>query len=247
MNHPSRWPSLLQPGWLRPYRAVTGLLTPEELGQVRDGILDSPYLAETDLNARFRGTRGFRVLFRREGLPQVLRDFPRFAPYLERVLHPRCNGFHLNPLVIERGVRVEPHRDLSLGSWLHPLTPDFPVKVSVLYVDRPEGLAGGQLVLHGRRPLATFDPRPNLLVEFLGSLRHEVTEVQSQGPSPPPRISLVCEQYRLTPAQLDRLPTYAVRTRRPFGDFLRAVLGEAPPEPAGPASPPAVGTREGTS
>lgn len=172
---------------------------------------------------------GFSVAFRREGLGHMESHFPEFMEYLTAVLHPAANAFFLNPLVIYRGSRVAPHIDRSLKSWTVPDVPPCPTKVSVLYVDVPKDLEGGAFVLHRRRPVATIQPRKNLLLEFQGKLRHEVTEVLRAGPDPElpqPRISLVCEHYRLAPHLLARVPAFHVRTKRTFEEFLQAELGE---------------------
>lgn len=223
------WPTLTRPGWLRPYRHIPDLLPGEELERLREAILRSHYVADTTLNERFSGTRGFTVVFRRDGIDEVLKHFPEFGAYLYRVLDRSCNAFYLNPLVIRKGARVAPHRDQSLRSWVRPQEPGFPRKVSVLYVQKPEELQGGSLILHRRGPLATIEPRPNTLVEFLGYLRHEVTEVQGQDDLPS-RISLVCEQYRVPKRILDAVPSFAVKSRRGFEDFFREALQEPRPE-----------------
>lgn len=223
------WPTALNPGWLKPFREAPDLLPAEALETLRQDILRSPYLADTTLNERFAGTRGFTVVFTREGLDEVERHFPSFIPYLVKVLHPRCNAFYLNPLVIRKGARVQPHRDRSLRSWVKPREPGYPLKVSVLYVQKPDELRGGQLILHRRGPVGRFDPRPNLLVEFRGFLRHEVTEVVCDGDEIPARISLVCEQYRLPAAVLELVPPFAVKSKRTFEDFMKDAMQEPPP------------------
>lgn len=234
----SSWPSVLRPGWLRPFRTIPDFLEPADLERLREELLASSYLAETTLNERFAGTYGFTVVFKAAGLERLRQHFPALAPYLARVLHPRCNAFYLNPLVIRRGARVAPHIDQSLRSWVSPLEPGFPVKVSVLYLQVPPGLQGGDLVLYrgGDQPLPPIHPRPNLLAEFRGTVRHEVTEVT--GEELPPRVSLVCEQYRLRREVLDEVPDFAVKSKRPFADFLKDVLAPPPPsEPSGEEGP----------
>lgn len=232
-----RWPSLASPGWLRPYRRFDDLLPAEELERLRESLLASPYLADTTLNERFSGTRGFTVVFRRDGIDDVLRHFPDLGGYLFRVLDRSCNAFYLNPLIIRQGARVAPHRDQSLRSWVSPLEPGFPLKVSVLYVQKPAELRGGTLVLYRTGPVTRLDPRPNTLVEFLGSLRHEVTEVQGSPEELPARVSLVCEQYRVGPRILEAVPAFAVKSRRGFGDFMREALQEPPPPEGSQGAP----------
>lgn len=218
--------------YLRPYAVTEEAFPKSWLEECRRKILDSPLLSASTLNYRFSGTLGFSVAFRREGLEQMEAHFPEFMDYLKAVLHPSGNAFFLNPLVIYRGSRVAPHIDRSLKSWTVPDVPPCPAKVSVLYVDVPADLEGGAFVLHRRRPVATVQPRKNLLLEFQGKLRHEVTEVLKAGPDPDlpqPRISLVCEHYRLPPRLLARVPTFHVRTKRSFEEFLQAELDQESP------------------
>lgn len=210
--------------FFRPFRQFEEAYPADWLAELRQKLMANPLLSASTLNARFAGTLGFSVAFRREGLEQVEAHFPEFSLYLRDVLHPRGNAFFLNPLVIYEGGHVAPHVDRSLKSWTVPDMPPYPLKVSVLYVDVPSGLAGGQLILHRYRPLATIQPKTNLLFQFQGKLRHEVTEVDRREIKDP-RISLVCEHYRLPPEQLERVPVFHVRTKRPFEDFLNTALG----------------------
>ena len=85
------------------------------LNSLRMQILSCPYLAASQLSEGFVGTKGFSVIFKRSGIGEVERHFPFFQPYLRVVLKPTCNAFYLNPLVLEAGVRVEPHVDCSLS------------------------------------------------------------------------------------------------------------------------------------
>lgn len=161
-----------------------------------------------NLSRDFVGTRGFSVVFRREGEARVRREFPFFAPYMDRALRADCNAFYLNPLELSAGSRVDPHIDRSLRSYLPEIDP--PACVSVLYVEVPAGMRGGRLVLaRGKRHLGRVEPAAGALVEFEGDLTHSVERVESQGL----RLSLVCEQYRLTDDELARIPGFAVESR----------------------------------
>lgn len=175
---------------------------------LKRAILASPHFTTNTLNRDFVGTRGFSVVFRSDGRPQVERDFPAFVPYLQRALRPDCNAFYLNPLLLERGSRVDPHVDRSLRSYCKEVLP--PVVVSVLYVDVPSELAGGALVLsRGKRQLARVAPTTGSLVFFDGDLTHCIERLESTGS----RLSLVCEQYALEPGEWERIPCYAIETR----------------------------------
>ena len=200
--------------------------------RLRDAILTSPYLSTSTLNERFATTRGFSVTFQRSGLAHVQKVFPIFAPYLERVMERRSNAFFLNPLVLGKGNYVSPHVDCSLRSYTRPLEPPCPSKVSVLYVDVPQPFEGGWLILHRAREVARLVPESNLLIEFQGYLKHEVTAVERCGTesSPAARISLVCEHYRLPPKLLEMIPEFYLNSKRKFEDFLGEALGGQTPE-----------------
>lgn len=175
---------------------------------LRKQILASSYFTVNTLNRDFVGTRGFSVVFRRDGMARLHRAFPYFVPYLSRVLRPDCNAFYLNPLGLVAGSRVDPHIDRSLRSYSTHI--DTPVTVSVLYVEVPASMRGGELVLsRGRRHLARITAATNTLVTFDGDLTHAVARMEGPGD----RLSLVCEQYRLMGPELEQIPELAIETR----------------------------------
>ncbi|MBL9078226.1 MAG: 2OG-Fe(II) oxygenase [Planctomycetes bacterium] len=178
------------------------------LALLRLQIRKSPWFTTNNLNRDFVGTQGFSVVFRRERLAQVVEAFPWAERYLARALRADCNAFYLNPLQLAQGSVVRPHIDRSLHAYVLEVDP--PRAVSVLYVDVPSDLRGGELVLRrGRRFLGRVTPRAGLLVEFEGDLEHAVERVDSAGR----RLSLVCEQYALDDAQLARVPDYRIESR----------------------------------
>lgn len=187
---------------------VADAFPPSYLRTLRRSIRASPYFTVNTLNRDFVATRGFSVVFRRSALEEVLRAFPFFAPYLGRALLPDANAFYLNPLELQRGSRVDPHVDRSLRAYCPTVEP--PAAVSVLYVEVPAGLVGGALVLQrGRKHLARVTPTENTLLTFEGDLTHSIEPVESSTP----RLSLVCEQYCLPDAELERIPSLAIESR----------------------------------
>jgi len=178
------------------------------LRRLRKQLLASPYLAVNTLNRDFVGTRGFSIVFRVEARGEVERAFPCLAPYFARALRPDCNAFYLNPLLLQQGSRVDPHVDRSLRSYCKTILP--PVCVSVLYVDTPADMVGGALVLaRGKKQLARIRPATGSLIVFDGDLTHSIERVEGASS----RLSLVCEQYCLTPDELEEIPSYAIETR----------------------------------
>jgi len=190
------------------YRQQPNVFPPDYLHNLRGEILACPYFAVNNLNRDFVGTKGFSVVFQRSHLAVVERQFPFFRLYLEHALQPNCNAFYLNPLLLKQGSRVDPHIDRSLRSYCKTVDP--PAIVSVLYVQVPTDLQGGELVLrHHKQQVGQIKPRVNTLLYFQGDLTHSVNAVKGTGD----RLSLVCEQYNLDTTELHEIPAFTVESR----------------------------------
>ncbi len=187
---------------------IRSAFAPDHLDALRTQIRRSKLFTVNNLNRDFVGTRGFSVAFTRPQLCRVRAEFPWFGPFLDKALVAEANAFYLNPLQLQAGSRVDPHIDRSLRAYCNDITT--PLCVSVLYVDVPEGMRGGRLVLaRGKKVLARVQPETNLLVTFDGDLTHGVERLDSDGL----RLSLVCEQYQLDERELAAVPDYAIETR----------------------------------
>lgn len=167
-----------------------------------------PYFTTNNLNRDFVGTKGFSVVFQRAGIAEVEQKFPYFKPYINLALRSDCNAFYLNPLLLTAGSRVDPHIDRSLRSYCKTIEP--PAVVSVLYVQLPPDMQGGELVLRcDKRQVGQIKPQVNTLLYFQGNLTHSVNPVQTAGK----RLSLVCEQYSLSESELREIPKFTVESR----------------------------------
>jgi hypothetical protein len=185
-----------------------GLFPPEYLQLVRQQVRKSRFFTVNNLNRDFVGTRGFSVVFRRSNVDRVREQFPWTGPYLDALLRSDCNAFYLNPLQLTQGSNVASHIDRSLHAYILDVDP--PLCVTVLYVEVPAGMRGGDLVLRrGRKFLGRVTPEEGLVVEFDGDLDHGVERVDTPGQ----RLSLVCEQYRLDEDELGQVPEYVVESR----------------------------------
>jgi len=208
-----------QPPWGGLFRLQTFVhrkpeaLSAEQLEAIRAAILGSRLLGENHLSSQFTGTYGFSVTFRREALSEVSAHFPAFAPFLETALVPGCDAFLLNPLLIQNGRGVAPHIDQSLEYCEASI--GNPLAVSVLYVQVPEQLSGGELRLYHRgAQVAALAPMARSLVTFRGDLVHEVAAVEAGAPAlSAARISLVVEQYRVPEHQRAAVPRLEIRNR----------------------------------
>jgi hypothetical protein len=178
------------------------------LSELQGQILACPYFSANNLNRDFVGTKGFSIAFRGSHRSIVEQRFPYFKPYLDRALQPDCNAFYLNPLLLKSGSRVDPHIDRSLRSYCKTIDP--PLLVSVLYIEVPSDLEGGELVLKARdRLVGRIRPQTNTLLFFQGDLTHAINPVTSSGF----RLSLVCEQYHLPPEEWEDIPETRLESR----------------------------------
>jgi predicted 2-oxoglutarate/Fe(II)-dependent dioxygenase YbiX len=193
---------------MKSYTTTQNVLTLEYLANLQGEILASPYFTTNNLNRDFVNTKGFSVVFRRSHIEQVITRFPFFKQYIHLALKPHCNAFYLNPLQLKSGSRVDPHIDRSLRSYCKTIEP--PETVSVLYVNIPPDLSGGELILsdHRKHQIGKINPQNNMLVHFQGHLTHAVNAVKSEGL----RLSVVCEQYCLREELLE-IPEFTVESR----------------------------------
>jgi hypothetical protein len=190
------------------YSLRTHLFSDQYLKDLRGEILACPYFATNNLNRDFVNTKGFSIVFQRSHCAQVEAQFPFFKPYLDQALDPSCNAFYLNPLLLKQGSRVDPHIDRSLRSYCKTIAP--PLLVSVLYVQVPPQLVGGELILRNRKQqVGAIVPQSNALLCFQGDLTHSINAMQTTGD----RLSLVCEQYSLEPDELHEIPEFTIESR----------------------------------
>lgn len=202
---------------LKYYRQHPNAFPITYLHDLRGEILACPYLTINNLNRDFVDTKGFSVVFQRSQLGQVERQFPFFQPYLDQALQPTCNAFYLNPLLLQQGSRVDPHIDRSLRSYCKTIEP--PAIVSVLYIQVPPNLQGGELVLcHHKQQVGQIKPQINTLLYFQGNLTHSINAVKVPGN----RLSLVCEQYSLSEAELQDIPEFTVESRAPKSKLAKS-------------------------
>lgn len=227
------------------HRIHDGALLPERCRSLAEALLAHPLLGESPLAGTFRGSRGFALTFRRDGLDELRRRFSFLEGFLDLALDPGApgsvatfaqrfrkerepNAFFLNLLVLGPGGSVGRHVDATLcaPTGLTNLVPEL---VTVLSV-QPSSLGGGELRLfRGDRRVARISSVEGRLVHFRGSLAHEVSAVPAvEGPRTAPqlRLSLVCEQYCLPPAALSALQPFQVQSKAGFDAYLAVHAGE---------------------
>jgi len=196
------------PFFMKYYQQQINAFPEKYLHHLWGEIQSCPYFTINNLNRDFVNTKGFSLAFGREGFLEVAQKFPYFKPYLDLAIQSSCNAFYLNPLLLKEGSRVDPHIDRSLRSYCKTIEP--PTVVSVLYVRVPLDIVGGELILKSsKRQVGKIKPQNNTLIWFQGDLTHSVNPVQSSGE----RLSLVCEQYTLTPEELEEIPQFVLESR----------------------------------
>ena len=210
------------------------------LEALREALLSSRFVARSTLMGTFQNSRGFAFIFTEAGRATLEERFPFLRDYLARVMDPessrgllpwrerlfgarkerrRPNAFYLNLLLLEAGRGVGRHIDATLKapSGVPDATPEH---VSVLYLNVPEGVKGGALVLsRGALPRGKVRPRAGMLVHFRGDLMHEVQPFTGGGEGAL-RASLVCEQYTFAPEVLARLPQFRIQSKAGFAAYL---------------------------
>ncbi len=205
-------------------------------------------IGESQLVGPFSATRGFGIACHRSAVDEALGRVPWLRPFLALALDDErrhrllrtsfierllggvfgdVNALYVNVLVVPPGGAVARHVDSTLGveGQRAVLTPR---AVAVLYVDVPDGLAGGTLRLFRgdeSAPSASIKPRAGRFVLFRGALGHEVTPTSfsssssSASSSSKARVSCVCELYALPRDRLARMPRVRLQSRG-FADVL---------------------------
>jgi hypothetical protein len=199
------------PGWLR---------------EVAYTLRTSPYLQQNVLNQRFATTQGFSAVFQQEA--SFLAHFPLLEPYLTRIADSQCNVSYLNALVLGDQGHVDRHVDHSIRGYDAKLP--LPRQVWVLYVQVPL-MTGGELLFYNDQDQITreIEPETGLLVRFPGHARHAIRSMQQSHGDSEARISLVCEQYALSPAQCQSIPEFTIKSNAGFDAFLNQALTDQGP------------------
>jgi hypothetical protein len=158
----------------------------------------------------FRNSYGCLIEFRNDFKDEVNNKFPFLKEYIETALGQDANLFFLNALILEKNSEVKKHVDTSMKRH-NPGKIQFPLRVSVLYVDLPE-MVGGELCLYKYESgelMTKIIPERGKLVIFKGNLPHSVSEIANiLTPQKGKRISLICEQYRVDSETLNLIPGF---------------------------------------
>lgn len=158
----------------------------------------------------------FAIAFKRSGFDELKNNFPFLNFYLNHVLKTSCNCFFINALILKQGKEICFHRDYTLSQYTMELT--VPNLVSVLYVQIPLDIEGGELLLKlNQNRRVQIKPQENMLIHFRGTLEHSVNQVEKISK---PRISLICEQYNLPENKTKKIPNFQIVSEREYLSFI---------------------------
>lgn len=202
--------------------------------QLDDGLLSKD---------NFRGLNGFVLKYSTKGMARLYEPDSQFAfllPFLEAAQHPESNAFVLNVLVVPPSSAgaveaVGLHQDNTVG--IDTTEKVLAHTVTVLYLQIPDGMRGGELELFEARTLrglagrdderlnvpdAAVSPATASQVVFRGDAFHRVRAWREAAPPPPgsadtrARVSLVLEQYRVPERLAHLLRDFTLNGR--YGD-----------------------------
>tara|TARA_B100000513_G_scaffold144498_1_gene66530 strand:- start:2468 stop:3400 length:933 start_codon:yes stop_codon:yes gene_type:complete len=186
------------------YEQTRELMDPAVLESLRVEALS--HADQTVLSGAFSETQGIVLRFNRDGLRNLSASrWSGLMPFFEAAAEREMNAFVLNVLIVPDGRSVKTHLDNTVAI----KSPNNHIAhcVTVLYLQIPLGMRGGQLELfeNSRKeswsnplsgdPDATLTPQVNTLVKFRGDAWHRISMMRSADGRP--RISLVLEQYSI--------------------------------------------------
>lgn len=199
-------------------RVFPNFLPEETFRTMHQELPHHPLIGQNPLDEdNFNGSTGFLVKFNLEGLPRLKAHelFDNLVPYVESVLNEHSNAFVFNLLVsaptqpgkFAVGMHLDDTVALYGNDEMH-----LAHQVNVLYTNLPKGMQGGELEAWNMKyeeaasGKAVVTPMENTMVEFRGDAYHRVRGFSSQ--SRTPRISLVFEQYRISPDEYSKTIAY---------------------------------------
>lgn len=162
-------------------------LTDNQRRYVLEWITDSYYLDRFGL-----GRKAFNVTFKDKDIPPLLQPFKS----------DEYNMYHMVAIVTEERGAIDNHIDEELVNYFEQLA-NIKIKhpnTLIYYADISENMEGGELVLNEM----AITPKTNMLVELEPKTPHSVMEITN---TDRPRITLVCERYKLLQLTYDMLET----------------------------------------
>lgn len=140
--------------------------------------------------------------FTKNGIEELLKKYGYLKPFIDETVDTDTyNVFWLNSLIIGNGQEIDPHRDSTIER--HTKAVIRADRVTVLYVQVPSDMIGGELKIHHYRYTETVTPEKGKIVTFKNH-PHSVEKVTTDSK----RISLVLESYYLDEIDFPKVPTF---------------------------------------
>lgn len=195
-------------------------LSKKECSTLSAYIQNHPRMSESDLGEQFKGTYGFQFTFRDASVKYDVTNIKRMTgidlepiyKIYKKIKHPGTNVCLFNPLLINTSSTksenntAEPHYDTTINA-MRLSRRVTPVCTTVVYIEVPDEYAWGRLGLakfgHTRGiDFVYIKPKMGRKVTFRGDTYHYVEPMYTEIPQK--RISLVFEQYKLRPEEIQK-------------------------------------------
>jgi hypothetical protein len=187
-------------------------LTKEECRSLTEYITNHELVDQSDLSDSFSSSYGFTIKFNMYSKYDFIRskyNLKRLYDIFERIKEPGTNAYICNPLILEKSTTIGYHYDDTLGI-------GNPVCVTVIYLDLPSDMTGGEFCMRDHSHTFVEPPEIGKKLTFRGDMCHMVRPYETNENKR--RVSLVFEQYKLPEIDLCKGST-TLRTKT-MGKFL---------------------------
>jgi len=155
----------------------------------------------------FEGLYGFRLVFRNDGIDEVIQRYSFLKPFLDESINSsESNVYYLNSLTVTDGRSVQKHLDTTISNKYLPGIKTAS-EVSVLYLQVPNDMVGGRLTVYNLDGTTEcVKPKVGKLFKFDGRLPHSVGITMTDFE----RTSLVLESYNLEEWEYELIPQFHI-------------------------------------
>lgn len=184
--------------WIKVER---NFLTKEECRSLTEYIVNHELMEKSDLSDAFSSSYGFTIKFNMYSKYDFMYskyNLKRLYDVFERIREPGTNAYMCNPLILEKSKSIGYHHDNTLGI-------GNPVCVTVLYLDLPSDMTGGEFCMRDHSHFIMEPPEIGKKLTFRGDMYHMVRPYETNENTR--RVSLVFEQYCLPEIDLCKAAT----------------------------------------
>ena len=195
------------------FRIVEDFLEENDLRKINKEVREFEYMTTNDPSGKNEYEKAFSIIFKKDAVEKVYKALPSLYPFLKKTLKDWCNIFYLPVICLHEEGGIPEHLDGQLPEkYKYMYNSDPPINLpqpyctSLLYLNVPEKMKGGELFLHDASPsLLEIKPKTNLFVEF-GNYIHSVNPILSGASVESPRLTIIVEQYKYLSVQRDFFP-----------------------------------------